>query len=370
MFLTDDFRSIVLNETALLDVRAPVEFTKGAFVNATNIAILNDKHRELIGTKYKEQGNAAAVELAQELIGQEGKDERIEKWKKYLQKNPKALLYCFRGGQRSGISQSWLDEIGTNITRLKGGYKAFRTFLMDETLRISKEVNTIIIGGRTGCGKTILIEKLDNAIDLEKLANHRGSTFGGFSNEQPSQINFENNLAYALIQFEEKNKKNLIIEHESHNIGRSFIPVQVYDNLMNGKLIILEAPLERRVDIIFKDYIINSLSEYQQKYQENSITIWSETIINSLKKVQRKLGGLLYTELKTIFENAFSEHMNNSNLEGYKYLIEKLLVEYYDPMYDYQLQKTAIEIVFRGNAFEIKNYLKKGSSGGAIHPCE
>ena len=358
MFLTDDFRSIVLNETALLDVRAPVEFAKGAFVNATNIAILNDNHRELIGTKYKEKGNAAAVELAQKLIGQEGKVERVQKWKNYLQKNPKALLYCFRGGQRSGISQSWLDEIGINITRLKGGYKDFRTFLMDETLRISKDVNTIIIGGRTGCGKTILIEKLDNAIDLEKLANHRGSTFGGFVSEQPSQINFENTLAYALIQFEDKNKKNLIIEHESHHIGKSFIPTQVYANLMDGKLIILEAPLEERVEIIFEDYIVNSLKKYQEKYQENAVSIWSESIANSLKKVQRKLGGELYEELKTIFENALSEHVETGNIEGYKYLIQRLLVKYYDPMYDYQLQKTTIEIVFKGNASEINNYLK------------
>ena len=355
--LSDDFRSIVLNETPLLDVRAEVEFSKGAFLNATNVAILNNKERELVGTRYKEQGNAEAVKLAEELIKQEGKKQRVQKWQEYLAQNPNALLYCFRGGQRSGISQAWLEESGTNITRLKGGYKAFRSFLMEETLNISKTAQTIIIGGRTGSGKTLLLDELDNTIDLEQLANHRGSTFGGFAKEQPTQINFENALAYRLIQFQDKNYKNLIIEHESHNIGRSFIPKPVYENLMDGKLVILQTPLKQRVEIIFEDYILNSLQEYTQKYREDSIKVWADVINGSLDKMQKRLGSKLYTELKVIFQNALSQHIENNNLEAYKLLIEKLLVEYYDPMYDYQLEKTTIPIIFRGEHSQILEFL-------------
>ncbi len=358
---SDDFLSIVLNEMPLLDVRAPIEFLKGAFVNSTNIAILSDKERELVGTKYKEKGNSEAVKLAEELIKQEGKRERVEKWKSYLAKNPNALLYCFRGGQRSGISQLWLEESGINITRLKGGYKAFRSYLMEESLNISHSLQTLIIGGRTGSGKTLLLEELENCIDLEKLANHRGSTFGGFANQQPTQINFENNLAYKLIQFKEKKYQNLIIEHESHNIGKSFIPKPIYENLMNGKLIILETPLKRRVEIIFEDYIINSMQEYTQKYKENALSVWSETIQGSLNKVEKRLGGKLYMELTAILKNSLLEHRENGNLEGYKELIEKLLVEYYDPMYDYQLQKTKIPTLFRGDHSQILDFLKKNS---------
>jgi len=357
LLLTDDFTSIVINETPLLDVRAPIEFDKGAFTNATNVAILNDRERELVGTRYKEQGNAEAIKLAEELIKQEGKQERVQKWKEYLEKNPNALLYCFRGGQRSGISQTWLNEADINITRLKGGYKAFRTFLMQESLSISKTAQTIIIGGRTGSGKTLLIEELENAIDLEKLANHRGSTFGGFANEQPSQIDFENNLAYKLIQFQDKKYKNLIIEHESHNIGKSFIPKPVYENLMDGKLVILETPLEQRVEIIFEDYILNSLGDYTHEHPQDGVQIWADVINKSLCKVQKRLGGKLYAELKMIFENALAEHIKDGSLEAYKKLIEKLLVEYYDPMYDYQLQKTTIPIIFRGNHSQILNFL-------------
>ena len=355
--LSDDFRTIVLNETPLLDVRAPVEFDKGAFVNATNISILTDKERELVGTRYKKQGNEAAVALAEELIQQTGKQERVQKWQEYLKTMPNALLYCFRGGQRSGITQTWLEEAGINITRLKGGYKAFRSYLMEESLRITQEANIIIIGGRTGSGKTILLNEFDNMLDLEKLANHRGSTFGGFAQKQPAQINFENNLAYKLIQFENQKHKSLIIEHESHNIGRSFIPKPVYENLMKGKLVVLQTPMKERVDIIFEDYIINSLEDYTQKYQKDAMQIWSDTILNSLNKVQKRLGSELYIELKNIFNNAYEKHINSSDNQGYKELIEKLLVEYYDPMYDYQLEKTKIPIIFKGTHNEILNFL-------------
>jgi len=358
LLLTDDFRSIVLNKTPLLDVRAEVEFLKGAFINATNIAILNDKERELVGTMYKEQGNAQAVKLAEELIKQEGKQERVTRWKEYLAQNPDALLYCFRGGQRSGITQSWLAEAGVDITRLKGGYKAFRSFLMEETLSISETAQTLIIGGRTGSGKTLLLDELDNVIDLEKLANHRGSTFGGFSNEQPTQINFENNLAYELIGFQDKKHKHLIIEHESHNIGKSFIPKPVYKNLMAGKLIILETEIEKRVEIIFEDYILNSLQDYILKHKEDGIQIWADTIDKSLDKMQKRLGSQLYNELKTIFKDSLARHRQDNVLEGYKELIKILLVEYYDPMYDYQLQKTDIPIIFRGNHSQILEFLK------------
>jgi len=357
--LTEDFRSIVLQNTPLLDVRAPVEFEKGAFAQTTNLPILTDKERELVGTMYKEQGNAAAVELAEELIQESGKNERVQEWKNYLQKNPNALLYCFRGGQRSGIAQAWLGEVGINITRLKGGYKAFRNFLMQESLDISKELKTTIIGGRTGSGKTILLQELENAIDLEGLAHHRGSTFGGFVNAQPTQINFENDLAYALIQLQAKGFKELVIEHESHNVGRIFIPKEIYENFMNGELILLETPLEQRVAIIFEEYIENALSSYIKKYGDTGIQKWSDNIAKNLDRIQKRVGSKRHKELKILFENALKKQLEDDTLQGYKPLIEKLLIEYYDPMYDYQIQKSKIPIIFKGNYAEILEFLHK-----------
>ncbi len=355
--LDDDFKAIVLNNTPLLDVRAPIEFVKGAFYNTTNIPIMNDEERHLVGTEYKKAGNAAAVALAEKLIKNEGKEQRVAAWKRYLQENPEAKLYCFRGGQRSKISQEWLHEAGIEITRLKGGYKAFRNFLIEQSLDITANAPTLILGGRTGSGKTILLNKLENSIDLEGLANHRGSSFGNYANEQPSQIDFENNLAYKLIQFEAKNHKNLIIEHESQNIGRAFMPKPLYENFMDGKLIILETPLEQRVAITYHEYVTLALQKYETKYKENALEEWHAYVIKSLDKIKKRLGSELHNELFTLFEDAYKQHGSSYATTQYKEWIGKLLTYYYDPMYDYQISKTSIEIVFRGDEKAILDYL-------------
>lgn len=358
--LTEDFRSLVLNNTPLLDVRATVEFEKGAFAQTTNIPILTDRERELVGTMYKKKGNSAAVALAEELIKQEGKRQRVEMWKEYIDANPQAYLYCFRGGQRSAISQAWLEEAGVKITRLKGGYKAFRNYLMEESLRISAEVDTLIIGGRTGSGKTILLHEIPNSIDLEGLAHHRGSSFGGFVERQPTQINFENNLAYDLIQFEHKHpNKPLVIEHESHNIGRAFIPKPVYVNFMQGKLILLETPMQERVEIIFEEYIVNSLASYLKKHAQEGVKIWSDAIANNIDKIKKRVGSELHDKLQNILKNSLEIQLRTGDLQGYKELIEILLVSYYDPMYDYQIEKSEIPILFRGGHKEIADFLDR-----------
>ena len=356
--LTTDFKSIVLNNTPLLDVRAPVEFTQGSFINAANFPILTDKERELVGIRYKANGNAAAILLAEELIKQTGKKERVLGWTKFIKENPSALLYCFRGGQRSGIAQTWLEEEGIQITRLEGGYKKFRNFLMEESERVSAKLDTIIVGGRTGSGKTILLLELENMIDLEGLANHRGSSFGNFALSQPAQINFENNLAYKLIQFEEKGFSKLVIEHESHHIGRAFIPKPVFHNLMDGKLVILETPMDVRVDITHNEYVTEAINSYTEMYGDDGFKEWSDDVNKSLDKIKKRLGSELHLELKAIFLEANKQYLLNGDVALYKKWIEKLLVNYYDPMYDYQIKQTTIPIVFRGNEKEVLSFIK------------
>jgi tRNA 2-selenouridine synthase len=356
--LTEDFHSIVLNNTPLLDVRAPVEFNKGTFINATNIAILEDEERRLVGIKYREEGNQEAIKLAETLIKQEGKHQRVAKWKEYLKENPNAYLYCFRGGQRSGITQAWLHENGIDIVRLKGGYKKFRNYLIEESIAITAKTNTLILGGRTGSGKTILLKKIPNSIDLEGIANHRGSSFGNFITPQPTQINFENTLYYKLIQFDAKHFKNLVIEHESHNIGRAFIPKPLYENFLAGQLLVLETPLQERVEITYNEYILESLQNHIKMFSDNGIKIWAQNINNSLDKIQKRLGSQLYTEIKLIFKEALQEHLKSGNTQIYKELVQKLLEKYYDPMYDYQIKNTPLEIIFRGNQDEILSFIR------------
>jgi len=356
--LSDDFLSIVLEETPLIDVRAPVEFHKGAFINAVNLPILDDKQRELVGTKYKQEGNGAAVALAEQLIRNEGKDRRVALWREYLVQHPNAKLYCFRGGQRSQISQEWLQEAGIDITRLKGGYKAFRNFLMQQTEIISAQTPTLILGGRTGSGKTILLNKLQNSIDLEGIANHRGSSFGGFSNEQPSQIDFENNLAYKLIQFHHKNCNKLILEHESHNIGKSFIPKPIYQNLMQGELVLLQTPLDVRVNITYEEYVVTAIDEYRKSFAEKGLELWANNVAKGLKRIEKRLGSQRYNELSTLFECAYAKHGMSQAKGLYQEWITKLLTLYYDPMYDYQIQKSSIPVIFKGDEKAVVDFLK------------
>ena len=354
--LTEAFRNIVLEDRPLIDVRAPVEFSKGAFPTATNLPLMNDEERHLIGIRYKEQGNASAVQLGKELVGPL-KQERVKAWSDFVQAHPDAYLYCFRGGQRSQISQAWLKEAGVNIARLKGGYKAFRAFLMSQSEEISSEANTLIMGGRTGSGKTLLINQIQNSIDLEGLANHRGSSFGRFITSQPSQIDFESMLSYALIKHQEQKHKYLVIEDESHNIGQLYIPKPVFDNFRKGSRIILKTPMKERVEITFDEYVKQALLDYKKQYGAEGVNLWYNDANAGLSRIKKRLGDKRYVLLNKMFSDAFLEQKERGNLELHKRWIEILLKEYYDPMYDYQIEKSEIPTVFEGNADEVLSYL-------------
>lgn len=353
--LIDDFLSVVLQKRPLLDVRASIEFEKGAFATSTNIAILDDEQRRLVGICYKEKGNAAAVELGKKLVHEKVQAQRVLAWKEYIQKNPDAYLYCFRGGQRSRIAQAWLDEAGVTIPRLKGGYKAFRSFLIGKSLEVTAKTKIIIIGGRTGSGKTLLLNQLSNAIDLEGLAKHRGSSFGKFISPQPSQIDFENNLYYKLIEHNAQQHKHLIIEHESHNIGRVYIPKPIFENFSKGGLVILHTPLDERVQITYEEYVAQALQEYRSVFAKDAKIQWFNDINAGLDRIQKRLGSERYLKIKKLFLQSFE----NWNEAGHKEWIEILLSEYYDPMYDYQIKKSPIPILFEGNAQEIFSFIKR-----------
>lgn len=353
---TEDFRRIVLENRPLIDVRAPVEFESGAFPQAVNLPLLTDEERHRIGIRYKQEGNAAAVTLGKQLVGPH-KTERVEAWADFIRQHPDAWLYCFRGGQRSQIAQAWLDEAGVSLPRLQGGYKAFRHYLIRESERISSEADTLIIGGRTGSGKTLLLRELGNAVDLEALANHRGSSFGRYVTPQPSQIDFENRLAYALIRHEAQKHRHLVIEHESRNIGRVYIPKPVYDHFLEGSLIILTAPLEERVNIIFDEYVTQALAGYRAVYKEQAERQWFDDANAGLDRIRKRLGDERHRQIKALFASAFAAQRHTGALEGHTDWIRILLRDYYDPMYDYQIKKSTMPVVFRGEAPEVAAYI-------------
>jgi len=355
--LTSDFRRIVLENRPLIDVRAPVEFEKGAFPGAVNLPLMTDEERRQVGIRYKASGNAAAVALGRQLVGPH-KPERVAAWADFVRAHPDAWLYCFRGGQRSQIAQAWLEEAGITLPRLQGGYKAFRNFLMHESERVSAEADTLIISGRTGTGKTLLIRQLRNAVDLEAVANHRGSSFGRHITPQPSQIDFEDRLAYALIRHEAKGCRHLVIEHESHNVGRVYIPKPVYDHFMEGSLIILTAPMEERVGIIFDEYVTRALDDYRSVYGSQGDSRWFEDANAGFDRIRKRLGDERYRQIKSLFAGAFAEQQHRGETAGHRPWIRMLLRDYYDPMYDYQITKSPLTVLFRGNEKEVLDYVR------------
>lgn len=362
--LTDDFKSIVLNQNPLIDVRAPVEFQQGAFEMSSNLPLMTDEERHKVGICYKEHGNATAVRLGHQLVNEQVRAPRVQAWQDFVQQHPDALLYCFRGGQRSKISQQWLAEQGVEITRLTGGYKAFRRYLIDyldavPVLMTEKAIQSVVVAGRTGCGKTLVINQLNNSIDLEGLAHHRGSAFGRHATPQPTQINFENNLAMAMIRLFEKNPKQMVIEDEGRNIGSVNLPVELFDYLKNDQRVLVETSIEERVAITLDEYVVEAQQEYAvQNGADNALQAWVDFMLAAFGRIQKRLGGERHQRVMKLFETAVSHQQQTGSVESHQAWIETLLTEYYDPMYDYQMQKHHRKVNFQGTQQEVIDYLQ------------
>ncbi len=354
--LTSDFKSIVLNNTLLIDVRAPIEYKNGAFLNSINLPIMDDKQREQVGTIYKQEGHEEAVKLGYNLVSGEVKKQRVLAWIDIIKQYPNVLLYCFRGGQRSQIAQQFIKDNGYDIVRLQGGYKALRNYLIEQVENSSYLFKPILLGGRSGSGKTILLNKLKNSIDLEGLANHRGSSFGRKITPQPTQINFENNLAYKFIQKINQGHNNLIFEDEGKYVGKIYIPKKFAQHLTSAPLIILQTPTQQRVETTFDEYIVQAQKLYNSS-KDYTLDDWAQGMKKAIFRIRKRLGDEKYQVLDNIFENALKKQKQSSSLEGYKEFVQFLLQEYYDPMYDYQIKKRSNKILFKGTQEEIFDFL-------------
>lgn len=355
----DDYRRLFLEDVPLLDVRAPVEFAQGAFPGAENHPLINDAERHEIGILYKELGQDAAVDHGHELVKGDTKATRVAAWQRFAEQYPDGVLYCFRGGMRSKISQQWLAEAtGRPYPRVKGGYKALRRFLIDELEISAREIHPLVVGGRTGVGKTLLLRTLPHALDLEGLAWHRGSAFGRHATPQPGQIDFENRLSIALLKHRAAGNAPLVFEDESRNIGSRNIPPVFYERLEKAPLLLLKADIDTRVRYTREEYIDEALAEYQAMHgQEAGFDAWAENLLNSLDRIRKRLGGERHQALRRIMVDAITEQRRNGETGGHDGWIRSLLVEYYDPMYDYQIGNKQHRVVMSGDAEEVRDWI-------------
>jgi len=359
----EDLASLFINDVPMLDVRAPVEFLQGAFPNSVNIPLMNDAEREAVGIRYKEQGQDAAIQLGADLVTDEERHKRKTQWATFFKQHPDGVLYCFRGGLRSKISQQWAyDETKQKYPRVTGGYKAMRRFLIDSIDRIAASMPIIILGGRTGSGKTRVLNQLENSIDLEGLANHRGSAFGPTATPQPTQINFENALAIQLLKQEAAGQSFVVIEDEGRNVGSLGVPQSLFEAMQRAPIVKLEVSDNLRNKISVQEYVLDVHQQFEQicgQDSDESFRRLAEHLLGSLKKIKKRLGGVRYQQSKTQMQNALQVYKETQTLQGFEPLVNTLLFEYYDPMYDYQISKKLDRIVFSGTQQKVMDFLDK-----------
>lgn len=356
----DCYSKLLGSDIPLIDVRAPVEFTQGAFPFASNYPLMNDEERHLIGICYKQHGQQKAIELGQKLVSGDVKHTRVDHWEKFAKQHPKGALYCFRGGLRSKIAQQWIyEQTGILYPRVKGGYKALRHFLLEQLDSLANRIEPVIIGGRTGVGKTLLLHQLHQQIDLEGIYGHRGSAFGKHVYPQPSQIDVENDLSIAMLKFSIKGIYNIALEDEAANIGSRQLPKALFQKMQQAPLILLEASVDQRVNIVFNEYVTEALKQFSSVLGEClGIAAWIENLTSSLAKIKRRLGGARFKELHEQVMEAISIQKTRQDAEHHKQWIKILLTEYYDPMYDYQISKKEQRIIFSGEQDAVIQYLE------------
>jgi len=257
----------------VVDVRSPSEYKKGHIPGVVNIPLFDDKEREIVGTKYKKEGRSLAILKGIELTGPSMHLKLKEA--AGIAGEGMLLLYCWRGGMRSE-AMAWLFSLGDiPVEVLAGGYKSYRSHILT---KLSEKRKTIVLSGMTGSSKTHILRYLKElnhqVIDLEGLANHKGSAFGALGQQpQPSSEHFANLL------FNEWRYLNgelpVWLEDESHNIGTVFMPDQFYNNLYNSPSIVLLMDIDTRMPRLIEEY-----SAYPP-----------DMIKQSIMKLSKRLGG-------------------------------------------------------------------------------
>jgi tRNA 2-selenouridine synthase len=270
----DIVRFLKLIETIpVADVRSPSEFSSGHIPGAINIPMFDDREREAVGIKYKKEGRLPAIIEGLNLISPSMSLKLGQAIK--IADNGKLLVHCWRGGMRSE-AMAWLFSLGGIETEvLEGGYKSYRHYILD---RLSEKRKMIILGGMTGSSKTHILKYLkginQQAIDLEGLANHKGSAFGSLGQlPQPSTEHFANILYNEWKMLDRYTP--VWMEDESRNIGSVFIPDGLYANMQDTPSIILMMDVNKRLPRLLEEY-----STYPP-----------EILTASVLKISKRLGG-------------------------------------------------------------------------------
>lgn len=360
VFGTSHYEALFLQATPMLDVRAPIEFAKGAFPLAVNRPLLLDDERQQVGTCYKQNGQDAAIKLGHRLVAGQAKTDRITSWGTFVRDHPDGYLYCFRGGLRSQITQQWIyAHTGVHYPYVVGGYKAMRAFLLENIERTVADSEFLVLGGLTGSGKTEVLNDLDHSLDLEGHAHHRGSSFGRHATGQPTQINFENSVSVDMLQKRRAGHRLFVLEDESRMIGRCAVPLSLHRRMGKSPVVWLEDTLSNRVQRILRDYVVNLLAEYTAMHEPGyAFSLFAAQLTQNLSKLAKRLGAGRYQCLAGLMDQALREQERSGRVDLHRPWITGLLNDYYDPMYAYQRTQRITGSVFTGDRNAVHEYLR------------
>ena len=294
----------------IIDVRAPLEFQQGHIPGAVNIPLFDDQERKVVGTAYKKENKEAAMYAGLEFAGKKLVT-LAKKGERAAGKNLTLLVHCWRGGMRSK-SMVWLFEtMGISCYLLEGGYKSYRSYLREV---LATSLNLLVIGGRTGSGKTAILHHLrqdgEQVIDLEGLAHHKGSAFGALGElDQPTTEQFENELCRVILPLD--SEKVTWIEDESRNVGKCVIPGELFTRMRKADIVFLDISRELRARHLVGDY-----AQYEQ-----------EALRTCVLKIEKRLGG-----------DRTKEALESIDHKDY-YQTAMITLHYYDKAYMYSLDK-------------------------------
>lgn len=347
-----------------LDVRSEGEFSDGSIPGSENLPILTNEERHQVGITYKQQGQEAAIRLGHELVDPQ-RDVRVAEWVKRLGAVPEEnrFVFCWRGGLRSKLATEWIRAAGVRVPQVEGGYKAIRKLLLDRITTITGAREPfLVVSGTTGSGKTELLRNPEFPFfDLEKHANHRGSSFGLTVNGvQPRQATFENRMGLDLLTLDRRWGSSMesgtyLAEDESPGIGKCWIPNAIQDRTSTAPIIILEEPMEARAARIEEEYVVLPLREGV------AVEILQAHLTAQLVKLQKRMGHERATRILRELTAAFSSDFRVGRHHGW---ITMLLAEYYDPGYTYYFSRFERKSLFKGSLIECREWIREWIRSG------
>jgi tRNA 2-selenouridine synthase len=312
----------------IIDVRTPAEFALDHIPGSINRPVLSDDERVVVGTIHHQESPFAAKKVGAALIAKRIAA-HIEEDFYTRPKNWRPLIYCWRGGKRSNALGYILREIGWHAHVLDGGYKSYRNHVLARLGELPTEFTYRVVTGPTGSGKSRILETLhelgEQVLDLEQLANHKGSVLGNMpDSNQPGQKYFE---SYVLDQLEKFDKARVVfIEAESKKIGKIQVPDTLLDKFRQSECVRIEASTDARVEFLIRDYdylinnpnqLIEKLSFLKELHGHEVLDRWTHWINNHAW--QDLIRDLLVRHYDRLYERSqgknFSQYMDSPKIE-------------------------------------------------------